>query len=64
MESSTSSTCNARASAPWPPRAASGERLAPDARAIAPGRIEILGNHVDYNGGPVLAAAVDRPRSR
>src|SRR5215213_3175161 len=28
--------------------------------AIAPGRIEILGNHVDYNGGPVLAAAVDR----
>jgi galactokinase len=28
--------------------------------AVAPGRIEILGNHVDYNGGPVLAGAVDR----
>lgn len=28
-------------------------------RANAPGRIELLGNHVDYNGGPVLAAAID-----
>src|SRR4029434_8450697 len=28
--------------------------------AVAPGRIELLGNHVDYNGGPVLAAAIDR----
>jgi galactokinase len=28
--------------------------------AIAPGRIELLGNHLDYNGGPVLAAAIDR----
>jgi galactokinase len=27
---------------------------------VAPGRIEILGNHVDYNGGPVLAAAINR----
>jgi galactokinase len=26
----------------------------------APGRIELIGNHVDYNGGPVLAAAIDR----
>lgn len=26
----------------------------------APGRLELLGNHVDYNGGPVLAAAIDR----
>jgi galactokinase len=32
----------------------------PDGLAIAPGRIELLGNHVDYNGGPVLAAAIDR----
>lgn len=32
----------------------------PDRAAVAPGRIEILGNHVDYNGGPVLAAAIDR----
>ncbi len=28
--------------------------------ASAPGRIELIGNHLDYNGGPVLAAAVDR----
>lgn len=32
----------------------------PTVRAIAPGRIELLGNHTDYNGGPVLAAAIDR----
>ncbi|SVD92203.1 uncharacterized protein METZ01_LOCUS445057, partial [marine metagenome] len=31
-----------------------------DARmAEAPGRIEFLGNHVDYNGGKVLGAAID-----
>jgi galactokinase len=28
--------------------------------ALAPGRLELLGNHIDYNGGPVLAAAIDR----
>lgn len=28
--------------------------------AIAPGRLELLGNHVDYNGGLVLAGAIDR----
>lgn len=28
--------------------------------AVAPGRLELLGNHVDYNGGLVLAGAVDR----
>lgn len=28
--------------------------------ASAPGRIELLGNHLDYNGGQVLAAAIDR----
>jgi galactokinase len=28
--------------------------------AEAPGRVELLGNHTDYNGGLVLAAAVDR----
>lgn len=37
-----------------------GRSWTPARAAIAPGRIEILGNHVDYNGGPVLAAAVDR----
>ncbi len=28
--------------------------------AMAPGRLEILGNHTDYNGGYVMAAALDR----
>ena len=32
----------------------------PDLIAAAPGRIEIVGNHIDYNGGDVLAAAIDR----
>jgi galactokinase len=27
---------------------------------IGPGRVEILGNHTDYNGGCVLTAAIDR----
>jgi len=30
------------------------------AEAFAPGRIELLGNHTDYNGGLVLGAAIDR----
>jgi galactokinase len=41
-------------------RAAFGEGWRPARRAVAPGRIELLGNHLDYNGGPVLAAAIDR----
>lgn len=28
--------------------------------AMAPSRVELLGNHTDYNGGLVLAAAIDR----
>jgi len=28
--------------------------------AFAPGRVELLGNHTDYNQGVVLAAAIDR----
>lgn len=28
--------------------------------ARAPGRIEFIGNHTDYNGGPVAGAAIDR----
>jgi galactokinase len=32
----------------------------PVAMAVAPGRIEVLGYHTDYNGGEVLGAAVDR----
>ena len=30
------------------------------ASAYAPGRVELLGNHTDYNRGVVLAAAIDR----
>lgn len=41
-------------------RAAFGDAWSPARHAVAPGRIELLGNHVDYNGGPVLAAAIDR----
>ena len=41
-------------------RKAFGGGWTPDRVAIAPGRIELLGNHIDYNGGPVLAAAIDR----
>jgi galactokinase len=33
---------------------------APQVMARAPGRIEFIGNHTDYNGGPVLGAAIDR----
>lgn len=31
----------------------------PAAMAYAPGRVEILGNHTDYNEGTVLSAAID-----
>ncbi len=33
---------------------------APAFVARAPGRIEFIGNHTDYNGGTVLGAAIDR----
>src|SRR3954469_15809924 len=32
----------------------------PQLVARAPGRIEFIGNHTDYNGGAVLGAAIDR----
>ncbi len=32
----------------------------PEAIGIAPGRINIIGEHVDYTGGFVLPAAIDR----
>jgi galactokinase len=32
----------------------------PDVFGCAPGRVELLGNHTDYNGGLVIAAAIDR----
>ncbi|MBB6048872.1 galactokinase [Armatimonas rosea] len=33
--------------------------VAPTAVGVAPGRVELLGNHTDYNDGFVLTAAVD-----
>jgi galactokinase len=33
---------------------------APEKAAYAPGRVEILGNHTDYNGGYVMSAAIDK----
>ncbi|BDI31757.1 galactokinase [Capsulimonas corticalis] len=35
-------------------------REAPKFGAFAPGRVEIMGNHTDYNGGFVLPAALDK----
>jgi galactokinase len=37
-----------------------GVEWTPDRTAAAPGRLEVLGNHVDYSGGKVIAAAIDR----
>jgi len=33
--------------------------VAPASRAHAPGRMEVIGNHTDYNGGTVVGAAID-----
>jgi len=43
-------------------RELSSDRLGgpPTAAGVAPGRVEVLGNHTDYNDGYVLAAAIDR----
>jgi galactokinase len=41
-------------------RSAFGDAWRPNVAARANGRIEVIGNHVDYNGGPVVAAAIDR----
>ncbi len=32
---------------------------APECVAFAPGRVEILGNHTDYNGGGIISAALE-----
>ncbi len=34
-------------------------RVSPSVAAYAPGRVEVLGNHTDYNEGFVLSAAID-----
>lgn len=41
-------------------RSVFGNAWHPTTVASANGRIEVIGNHVDYNGGPVVAAAIDR----
>lgn len=41
-------------------RAAFGDGWRPTIQAEANGRIEVIGSHTDYNGGPVVAAAIDR----
>jgi galactokinase len=41
-------------------KAAFGASWHPESWAHAPGRLELLGNHIDYNGGSVLAGAIDR----
>jgi galactokinase len=53
--------------APWEAllpraRAAFADRFHDEPTAIgwAPGRVELLGNHTDYNGGLVISAAIDR----
>jgi galactokinase len=33
---------------------------APEALSFAPGRVEVLGNHTDYNGGFVMAVALEQ----
>lgn len=50
----------ARARAEQAGRDAFGDGWSAVRVAVAPGRIELIGNHVDYNGGPVLCAAIDR----
>lgn len=32
----------------------------PDLQTRAPARVNLLGEHVDYNAGPVLPGAIDR----
>ena len=32
----------------------------PESRAYAPGRLEVIGNHTDYNGGIVVGAAIEQ----
>lgn len=38
----------------------SNYQASPAVIAAAPGRVEVIGNHTDYNQGPVIGAAIDR----
>ena len=66
MSTSSNSTVDGeRREAPDAPRKREGGRPAPhiegaDVCASAPGRVEFIGNHTDYNGGWVLGATLDR----
>ncbi|MFB6250012.1 MAG: galactokinase [Salinibacter sp.] len=58
-------TDDERRGAPGPRGKESGTRPSPhleaaDICASAPGRVEFIGNHTDYNGGWVLGATLDR----
>ncbi len=57
-----SNSANRRANLIEQARQAFIERFGPEPEAVgvAPGRVELLGNHTDYNEGFVLTAAIDR----
>jgi galactokinase len=53
-------TCQRRASSRAAALFGSAWRAEPAVTASAPGRVNLIGEHLDYNGGPVLPMAIDR----